>query len=96
MKKRFSALSDSVRVVGVRGTNGRRRYMDFYIVHPRHGREYLFTRRFTHKVYELTKGGVPIKDLLRMRSADEMTMALVKNLSYTLAGLMSEYAWLAA
>ncbi len=95
MKKKYSSLSGNARIVGVRGSYGRREFIDFYIEHPK-GKEYAFTRRYTHKVYELTKGGISIKSLLCMRSSDVMTMALVKHLSYAMTDFMSEFEWLAA
>ncbi len=94
--KDYPSLSSSTRVVGVKAIYNSRKFIDFYIVHPKQGKKYVFTRRYTQYVYDLTKGGILVKNLLRTRSSDDMIMALIKQLSYVMPCIMTESKRLAA
>ena len=55
-----------------------------------------FTRRYSHKTYDLVKGGISIKRLLQIRSKDKMIMKLVKYMGLMMPYFMEEIEWMAA
>ncbi|MCR5502779.1 MAG: hypothetical protein K6F53_07205 [Lachnospiraceae bacterium] len=96
MKKKFANVSNRIRLSGQRRMHGSREVIDFYLVHPVYGREYAFTRKYTRGTYEIVKGGIPIKDLLCLRSKDTMIMRLVEYTSLMMPYFMEEISWMAA
>ncbi len=96
MKKKFSLVSDKVKVIGINRMQGSKEVIDFYLVHPKWGREYAFTRKYTKNAYDLVKGGMSVKQLLRTKSKDRMVMRLVSYLSFMMPYFMEEIAWMAA
>lgn len=76
--------------------NGNKKVIDFYLINSKGRREYAFTRRYTKKVYDLVKGGIPIKRLLQTRTKDQTTMKLVNYTSIMMPYFMDEIEWMAA
>ena len=68
---------------------------DYYLEHPKWGREYAFTRRYTKGTYNLVKGGIPVKQLLQVRSKDRMIMKLVAYTGLMMSYFMDEINWMA-
>ncbi len=96
MKKKYNKVSNRIRLVGEARMRGSEEVVDFYLVHPVYGREYAFTRKYTRATYEIVKGGIPIKELLCIRSKDKMTMRLVNYTSLMMPYFMEEISWMAA
>ena len=96
MKKKFRSVSDCVRLIGIARMKGSEEIIDFYFVHPKYGRVYAFTRKYTKGAYELVKCGIPVKNLLCVRSRDTMIMRLVKYLSNSMLYFMDEIEWMVA
>jgi len=69
--------------------------IDYYLYHPKWGKEYAFTRRYSHDTYNMVKGGIPVKRLLQIRSKNKRTMMLVKYLSLMMPYFMEEIEWMA-
>lgn len=96
MKKKFTAISDRITVVGNLKGHGRDRMIDFYLVSPGGEKEYAFTRRYSNRSYDLVRGGISVKRLLGTRSKDRMVMKLVDYLSYMMPYFVDEIEWMAA
>ena len=96
MKKKYSEIPENIRIIGVRGTGKRNHVVDFYLVSPKNGREYAFTRKYSKRTYGLVKSGVSIKKFLSLRSKDHMVMNVVRYLSYMMPYFMEEIDWMAA
>lgn len=95
MKKKYAKVSDKVIIVGRQRGDGYGQVVDYYLEHPKWGREYAFTRRYTKGTYNLVKGGIPVKQLLQVRSKDRMVMKLVAYTGLMMAYFMDEINWLA-
>ena len=96
MKKKYAKISNKIRLVGVSRMRGSEEVVDYYLVHPVYGREYAFTRKYTRATYDIVKGGIPVKELLCIRSKDRMTMKLVNYTSLMMPYFMEEISWMAA
>ena len=96
MKKKYTKVSDKVRMIGRQRMVGPEEVVDYYLEHPRWGKEYAFTRRYTRGTYELVKSGIPVKQLLQVKSRDKMTMMLVKYTALMMPYFMEEIYWIAA
>lgn len=96
MKKKYASISDKVKIVGYQRMVGSKEVVDYYLVHPKWGREYAFTRRYTRVTYDLVKNGIPVKHLLQIKSKDKMTMMLVKYTGLMMPYFMEEINWLIA
>ena len=96
MKKKYTQVSDKVKLVGYNRMSGSEEVVDYYLVHPKWGREYAFTRRYTRDTYNLVKGGIPVKRLLQTKSKDKMTMMLVKYTGIMMPYFIEEIEWMAA
>ena len=96
MKKKYTQVLDKVKVVGYSRMKGSEEVVDFYLTHPKWGRAYAFTRRYTKKTYDLVKRGIPVKQLLHTKSRDKMTMMLVKYTGLMMPYLIDEIEWIAA
>ncbi len=70
-------------MVGYNRMRGPEEVIDYYLYHPKWGKEYAFTRRYSLDTYNLVKGGIPVKRLLQIRSKNKMTMMLVKYMMST-------------
>ena len=96
MKKKFNQVSDRITMVGYSRMRGAEEVIDYYLYHPKWGREYAFTRRYTHNTYNLVKGGISVKRLLQVKSKDKMIMMLVKYMGIMMPYFMEEIEWMAA
>lgn len=96
MKRKYTNVSDKVKLVGFQRMDGSEEVVDYYLIHPKWGREYAFTRRYTRATYDLVKSGMPVKKLLQTKSKDKMTMMLVKYMGIMMPYFMDEIAWVAA
>ena len=96
MKKKYGKISNRIRLIGVSRMRGAEEIIDYYLIHPVYGREYAFTRRYTRATYDLVKGGIPIKELLCVKSKDKMIMRLVNYTSLMMPYFMEEISWMAA
>ncbi len=96
MKKKYKKVSDKVRLVGRQRMCGSKEVVDYYFEHPQWGREYAFTRRYTRGTYDLVKTGIPIKQLLQVKTRDKMIMMLVKYTALMIPYFMDEINWVAA
>ncbi len=93
MKKRYAELPEMIKLVGFNRMNGSEEVVDYYLVHPKWGREYAFTRKYTRATYELVKSGISVKRLLQTRSKDKMTMMLVKYTKLMMPYFCEEIEW---
>ncbi len=96
MKKKYSNISNNIRVIGFNRMQGSKEVVNYYIVNASGKREYAFTRKYTRNTYNLVKGGIPLKDLLQVRSKDKMVMMLVKYMALMMPYFIEEIEWLAA
>ncbi len=96
MKKKYSDISNNVRLIGFNKMQSGREVIDYYIVNASGNREYAFTRRYTRNTYDLVKSGISVKRLLQIRSKDKMVMMLVKYMSLMMPYFMEEIEWFAA
>ncbi len=96
MKKKYSKVSDKVKLICYKRMSGSEEVMDFYLVHPKWGREYAFTRKYTRGTYDLVKHGIPVKELLMTKKKDKMTMCLVKYMGIMVPYFLDEIEWMAA
>ena len=94
MKKKYSSISDKVKILGVQRSDRNRDVIDFYITHPKWDREYAFTRRYTKGTYELVKSGIPVKQLMSVRSRDTMVMRLVNYTELMIPYFMEDMTWI--
>ena len=95
MKKKFNQVSDRITIVGYNRMRGPEEVIDYYLYHPKWGKEYAFTRRYSLDTYNMVKGGIPVKRLLQIRSKNKRTMMLVKYLSLMMPYFMEEIEWMA-
>ena len=95
MKKKFNQVSDRITIVGYNRMRGPEEVIDYYLYHPKWGKEYAFTRRYSLDTYNLVKGGIPVKRLLQIRSKNKRTMMLVKYLGLMMPYFMEEIEWMA-
>ena len=95
MKKKFNQVSDRITMVGYNRMRGPEEVIDYYLYHPKWGKEYAFTRRYSLDTYNMVKGGIPVKRLLQIRSKNKRTMMLVKYLSLMMPYFMEEIEWMA-
>ena len=56
--------------------------INYYLRLPNGGREYAFTKEYTHHTYELCKSGIRVGDLISTRSRRRDVMKLVKYTVY--------------
>lgn len=96
MKKKFNQVSDRIQMIGINRTRGPEEVIDYYLYHPKWGREYAFTRRYSLDTYNLVKGGIPVKRLLQLKSRNKRTMMLVKYVGIMMPYFMEEIDWMAA
>lgn len=96
MKKKYSQVSDKVKMVGYNRMKGSKEVVDYYFIHPKWGRAYAFTRKYTRDTYNLVKSGIPVKQLLQTKSRDKMTMMLVKYTGLMMPYFMDEIGWVVA
>ena len=96
MKKKYSEVSNSIKIVGFNKMQGSKEVVDYYLINSAGDREYAFTRKYTRKTYDLVKGGIPVKELLQTRSKDKMVMMLVKYMALMMPYFIEEIEWLAA
>ena len=96
MKKKFNQVSDRIQMIGINRMRGPEEVIDYYLFHPKWGREYAFTRRYSLDTYNLVKGGIPVKRLLQMKSRNKRTMMLVKYMGIMMPYFMEEIDWMAA
>ncbi len=92
--KKYAELSEVIKLVGFNRMNGSEEVVDYYLVHPKWGREYAFTRKYTRATYELVRGGISVRRLLQIRSKDKMTMMLVKYTRLMLPYFSEEIEWI--
>ena len=95
MKKKFNQVSDRITIVGYNRMRGPEEVIDYYLYHPKWGKEYAFTRRYSLDTYNMVKGGIPVNRLLQIRSKNKRTMMLVKYLSLMMPYFMEEIEWMA-
>ena len=96
MKRKYSNVSDKVKIIGIIRIKGGKKVIDCYLEHPKKGREYVFTRAYTRGTYNLLKGGISVKRLLQVRSKDKMVMILVKYTSLMMPYFVEEIDWMVA
>ena len=96
MKKKFSAISNRTKLVGINRMSGREEVVDYYLVSIKGDREYAFTRKYTRATYDLVKGGISVKQLMQVRTKDKMVMRLVKYVSLMMPYFMEEIDWMVA
>ena len=89
MKKKYSGLSETVRLVGVRKSG--KWLVDYYIVQPGSEWIYAFTRPFSKNTYNLCKSGISIKTLLCRKTRDTAVMKLIRHTAYMMPYFFEEY-----
>lgn len=89
MKRKYSALSDKVKLIGILKADKRK--IDYYIVLPGNSRIYAFTRAYTKNSYDLCKAGISIKNLLQKRTRDTGITNLIKYTAYMMPYFLDEY-----
>lgn len=50
MKKKFNQVSDRITMVGYSRMRGPEEVIDYYLYHPKWGKEYAFTRKYTQNL----------------------------------------------
>ena len=93
MKKKYTDISEGIKLVGINRMSGSEEVVDYYLIHPKWGREYAFTRKYTRATYDLVKSGISVKRLLQLRSKDKMTMMLVKYTKLMMPYFCEEISW---
>lgn len=83
----------NIRIMAIENTNkkGGERRLDYYVVNPDGSREYLCTRSYNRKCYDLCKGGIRYNDLTRIKSRNRGEMLLVDCMKRMHSYLREEY-----
>lgn len=89
MKRKYSALSNKIKIVGIRKQNNKS--IDYYLMLPGCIKIYAFTRSYTRNAYELCKAGISIKTLLQKRTRDAGITKLIKYTAYMMPYFLDEY-----
>ena len=96
MKKKYNKISNQLSMTGICRTSQGKKVVDYYVSGAKGESEYVFTRPYTKRTYEMVKGGISVKRLLLTKSKDKMVMKLVNYVSIMMPCLMEEIEWVTA
>ena len=94
--RKYDKVSNKVKIVGFKKGSGRHMMVDYYLIHPKYGREYAFTLKYSKRTYDLVKGGASVKEVMTYKSPDRKVMSLADCIKRMIPYLMEEIDWLAA
>lgn len=86
---KMKRLKNNVFVVARKSPKGKK--IDYFMQMPDKEENYLFTRDYSAKCYEVCKAGIPINRLLGMREKNPAVMRLVKYLNYMMPYFIEYY-----
>ena len=82
-------VKNNIFVVARKSPKGKK--LDYFIQLPNKEENYMFTRNYSAKCYEVCKAGVPINSLLGKRKKNPAIMRLVKYLNYMMPYFVEYY-----